>query len=99
MNKLQFALAKAAEEANELGQILMKAQIYGPTSEYAGQTNQDRIIEEASDLLGCLQYLSATLKEFGFEPDVIDVERIKSRLGKNDVNLQWAVDRGQVTLS
>lgn len=97
MNKLQFALAKCAEEAGELTKDLMKAVIYGPHSNWDnGDTNLEKIAKEASDLVGSLGYLQQTLSELGINQEVLDENLMLERVSKNEVNLAWAVERKQV---
>ncbi len=79
MNYKQYLYSKLAEEAGELAQAAIKAQLWGEDSvdprESTGETNMTKLTKEFIDLHIAITYLDVALTEEGktlndwFEPD------------------------------
>ncbi|BBC78074.1 nucleoside triphosphate pyrophosphohydrolase [Escherichia phage EcS1] len=93
MNRLQHSLLKLSEECNEVAQICSKIIQFGFDSEYEGETNREKLYNELTDVLACIEYVKWH-SDFEFAPST---NRILDKTDKLQKYREISEDLGYVT--
>lgn len=96
MNTEQYLLARVAEEANEVSQRALKAQLFGLDEVQPGQpyNNAARLRQEYADLYACLDALT---EYSGYPVDTIQSGEPRAKREKLARFAQIAFEQGQIS--